>query len=116
MKRKLAGIYLIKHRSGFLYVGMSVSIFERWQSHYTSIKIKKHSSPDFMNLWNATHPSEWTFIILDTLSLTEFRKEHQVKGKAADSLFRKELLKIEREWMSLYSKNIALNADNKHFC
>lgn len=115
MKRKLAGIYLIKHTSGFFYLGYSINIFERWNSHYTTIKIGTHSSPDFMNLWNSTVPSEWSFHILDTLSLTEFRKAHQVKGKQLDSLFRRTLLKKEKEWMSLYSKNLSLNKNNKYF-
>lgn len=115
MKRKLAGIYMIHHKSGFYYIGYSIDIFSRWSNHYTSIKIMKHSSVDLMNLWNSTEPSEWTFRVLETLSLTEFKKETQTKGKACETAFRKKLLLMEKDWMRLYSKNFALNKDNKHF-
>jgi len=115
MKRKLAGIYMIHHKSGFYYIGYSIDIFSRWSSHYTSIKMSTHSSVDLTKLWNSTEVSEWTFRILDTLSITEFKKEHQIKGKALETAFRRKLLNMEKEWMSLYSKNFALNKDNKNF-
>lgn len=115
MKRKLAGIYRIEHRSGYYYIGMSVSIFERWQSHYTSIKIAKHSSTEFMDLWNATEPSEWTFSIEESVSLTEHKKESGLKGKALETSFRQLLLRTERNYMSKISVTWALNKDKKYF-
>jgi hypothetical protein len=115
MKRKLAGIYKIEHSSGYYYIGMSVSILERWQSHYTSIKINKHSSIEFMNLWNSTQPSEWAFSIIESLSLTEHKKVSQTKGKALETSFRQLLLRTERQHMSQHSITWCLNKDKKYF-
>ena len=38
-----------------------------------------------------------------------------MKGKSLETAFRKHLLKLEKEWMSKYSINWALNKDKKHF-
>ncbi|CAB5208311.1 hypothetical protein UFOVP182_1 [uncultured Caudovirales phage] len=115
MKRKLAGIYKIEHSSGYYYIGMSVSIFERWQSHYTSIKINKHSSTEFMNLWNSTKPYEWTFSIIESISITEYKKVSQLKGKELEKGFRQLLLRTERNHMSQHSITWSLNKDKKYF-
>lgn len=115
MKRKLAGIYKIEHKSGYYYIGMSVSIFERWQSHYTSLKILKHSSTEFMNLWNSTDASEWTFTIIVSLSKTNHKKVSGLKGKELETSFRQLLLRTEREVMSGYSITWCLNKDKKYF-
>ena len=113
---KLAGIYKIENiNTGFYYIGMSVDIFSRWGSHYTSIKNKKHSSPLFTTHWLETEPQDWRFSILEYVSITEYKKEHQIKGKALEASFRKHLLAREKNHMSQYSINWALNKNNKHF-
>lgn len=112
---KLAGIYKIEHKSGYYYIGMSVSVMSRWQSHYTSLEQKKHSSTKFQELWNNSEPSEWTFSILQYVSLTDFKKASQFKGKQLANEFRKQLLKEEKEWMKKFSINWCLNKDAKHF-
>jgi len=115
MKIKLAGIYKIEHTSGYYYIGMSVDIFSRWSSHYTSIKLNKHSSKEFMTLWKQTEPSEWSFSILEYVSITEWKKTSQMKGKEAIDGFRTFLLRKEKEWMKKYSINYSLNNNKKHF-
>jgi predicted GIY-YIG superfamily endonuclease len=109
------GIYLIQHNSGYYYLGMSVNVFERWNSHYSQIRILKHSSPKFMKLWNATKPNEWTFRILHHLSKTDFKSITGFKGKELDSKYRKELLMLEKSYMKLYSKTYALNKNDSYF-
>ena len=112
---KMAGIYLITHKSGYYYLGLSKDIFNRWQSHYTNIKLKKHSSTEFQSLWINSKPSDWSFSILEYVSITEYKKQSQMKGKSLETAFRRHLLKLEKEWMSKYSINWALNKDKKHF-
>ena len=122
-KIKLAAIYKIEHISGYYYIGMSVDVFSRWESHYTSIKTGSHSSPAFQKLWESTKPEEWSFTILEYISKTDFKKSIKLKKdpqlkvteKSIDYLFRHELLIKEREWMNKYSRNFALNKDNKYF-
>lgn len=113
---QMAGIYKIENiKTGYYYIGLSVDIFSRWSSHYSSIKTNKHSSTAFTKHWNDTEPQDWQFIILEYISLTEYRKEHGLKGKALKDSFRKHLISKEREWMSKYSINYSLNKDNKYF-
>jgi hypothetical protein len=115
-KIKIAGIYKIEHSSGFYYIGKSSDIFGRWGSHYTSIKMKKHSSPAFMLLWNTTEPIEWTFTILEYHSITEFKIEHpDLKGTELKKQFNRHQLAREKFIMKQYSINYSLNKDNKHF-
>lgn len=114
-KVKMAGIYKIEHISGYYYIGMSVDIFSRWSSHYTSIKMKTHSSTAFMELWNSTNPPEWSFSILENISITTHKEETKLKGKPFENSFRKLLLDKEKEHMKLYSINFSLNKSNKHF-
>jgi hypothetical protein len=115
IKIKCGGIYKIEHQSGYYYVGLSSDCMSRWSSHYTALKLNKHSSPKFQQLWNKSEPSEWFFSILEWVSITEFKKVSQIKGKKAEIEFRKLLLSKEREWMMKFSKNWCLNADDKHF-
>jgi hypothetical protein len=94
---------------------MSVDIFQRWSSHYTSLKSLSHSSPKFKDLWNSTNPTEWQFNILEVCSITEFKNETKLKGAALEKGFRQLLLRTERKWMSNYSKTFCLNKDDKYF-
>jgi hypothetical protein len=115
-KIKLAGIYKILHKpSKQYYIGMSVDIFGRWSGHYTDIKMTRHSSPRFMELWNNTDPTEWQFSIIENVSITVFKIESKLKGKGLVSGFRKHLLEKERYWMSKHKLSLALNADCKWF-
>jgi predicted GIY-YIG superfamily endonuclease len=115
LKIKKAGIYKIEHKSGYYYIGMSKDIFNRWQSHYTNFRLKKHSSTEFMELWNKTDASEWSFTIVKTLSQTDYKRESKLRGKAFDTYFRRLLLDTEKEIMSSYSVNYSLNKNKKHF-
>lgn len=112
---KLAGIYKIEHISGYYYIGMSVDIFSRWSSHYNDIIIGKHSSTELKELWLKTEPSDWLFSILEYVSITEYKKVSQMKGKALQNGFRTLLLSKEKEWMRKYSKTYALNKSNNNF-
>lgn len=115
-KIKMAGIYSIVHNpTGKIYVGMSVDIFSRWSNHYTDMKTGKHSSIDLMNLWLQTEPSDWSFSILEYVSISEYKRVSKMKGKELTNGFRNLLLKKEKENMKLYSINLALNKNNKHF-
>ena len=111
----MAGIYKIEHISGYYYIGMSVDIFSRWSSHYTSIKMLTHSSTSFMDLWNSTKIVDWNFSIIEQVSLTKHKRDTSLKGKSLENSFRKLLLDKEKEQMKLYSINFSLNKSNKHF-
>lgn len=112
-KIKIAGIYIIEHVSGYYYIGMSIDIFSRWQSHITSHRIGKHSSTKFMELFNSTPITEWSFNILEHHSYTEFKNTNGVKNSVVH--FRRFLLTREKICMSLYSVNNALNKNTKYF-
>lgn len=113
---KVGGIYKITHLpSEQYYIGMSISIFTRWQSHFTSLTNKKHSSTAFMELWNNSSATEWQFQILEIISLTDFKLKTGLKGKKLDNAYRKELLRLERYHMSMHSRTYCLNKDDKYF-
>ena len=116
-KIKMAGIYKIENiETGYYYIGYSIDIFgSRWSSHYTLIKTGKHSSPKFQEMWLKTKPEDWRFSVLKYVSITEYKKIHQLKGKSLETSFRRHLLQCEKEIMQTYSKNFALNKDDKHF-
>jgi group I intron endonuclease len=50
---KVSGIYRIVHRdSGRCYIGQSADIGRRWAEHRSLLKLKKHKSKRFQNLWD----------------------------------------------------------------
>lgn len=114
-KIKLAGIYKIEHISGYYYIGKSVDVFSRFSSHYTQLKVSKHSSPKFNELWNLTSINEWSFSILEYVSLSQFKEENNIKGKLLTKTFNTYLLQREKHWMSLYSINYCLNKIDRYF-
>ena len=81
---KMAGIYKIENiQTGYYYIGLSVDIFNRWSSHYTSIKSNKHSSPLLTKHWNETEPQDWRFSILEYISITEYIRVVHMIGSCA---------------------------------
>jgi len=116
LRKKLAGIYKITHTpTEQYYIGMSVDIFNRWASHYTDIKISRHSSTALLELWNESTPTEWKWEILEHVSLSQFKQERKLKGKALEQAFRNHLLTLEKKWMKLHSSTFSLNKNKKHF-
>jgi hypothetical protein len=112
----MAGIYKIENIiTGYYYIGYSIDIFSRWSSHYTLIKTGKHSSPKLTDHWNSTEPTQWSFSILEYVSITKYKKVSNLKGKSLETSFRRHLLQREKYHMKMYSKNYALNKDDKHF-
>lgn len=106
---------LYNKRTEEYYIGMSVDIFGRWGSHYSDIKMSKHSSPKLVKLWNSSQITDWEFKILEVISKTDYKKQTGFKGKKFNDSFRTLLLNKEREHMKLYSATYALNKDNKYF-
>lgn len=104
---------MIKHLSGFYYIGMSNDIFSRWSSHYSSMKTGSHSSTKFQFLFLGSDITEWSFTVLESHSFTKWKKENGTKD--ATKLFRRFLLDREKVVMSNYFVDYALNKDNKHF-
>lgn len=116
MKIKVSGIYMIQNKStGLYYIGLSTDIFSRWQSHYTQLKIKKHSSQRFQDLFNKTPFTDWSFNILEVVSESVFRQTSDVPRKKLKSAYKSYLLERERHWMSMYEKSFCLNQDDKFF-
>ena len=111
----MGGIYKIEHISGKYYIGMSVDIFGRWGSHYSSIRKGGHSSPLFQDLFLSSQPHHWTFSILEYVSISEFKKSFEGTKKQCDAEFKKWLLQREKYWMGLHRKADALNANVRYF-
>lgn len=109
---KCAGIYKISI-GDYYYIGMSVDIFGRWQSHYTNLVLNKHSSAKLQEMFNKIE--DFRFEILEKVSKKLEKQKSELSGKSFDNHFRKLLLQKEKEWMKLHSINFALNKDDKHF-
>ena len=67
--------------------------------------MNKHHSPKLQKLWNESKIEDWTFRILEYISLSEFKKTTEYKGKKLKDEFNKLLRKKEKEWMCKYSIN-----------
>jgi len=115
LKVKITGIYKIEHKSGYYYLGQSVSIADRWSQHITDLYLNKHSSPLFQELWDKSSITDWNFSIIKQISKTELKSKSKLRGKQFDSYLRKELLREEKEIMALFNMDKALNKQNKHF-
>ena len=112
----MAGIYSIVHiPTGRIYIGMSVDIFTRWQSHYSQMRMGTHTSTALTYLWSQTEPSEWSFSVLEYISISEYKRVSQMTGKQLTNGFRTLLLKREKHHMKNHSINLSLNKNNKSF-
>ena len=116
IKIKLSGIYKIEHiDSGMVYIGKSLDIFSRWSSHYTNIKFQKHTSI-LLQQYLTEYPLEsFSFMVLEYVSKTEYKKQSKLKGKAFNKQFNTYLHSRERYWMSQYDIKLSLNKNNKQF-
>lgn len=113
-KVKLSCIYKISI-GDYYYIGKSTDGFSRWSSHYTLLKLNKHHSPKLQDKFNELGVTSLNFSVLEYVSITEFKKSHQTKGKELKTQFNRYLLTKEKEWMKLHSKNFCLNSDDKNF-
>ena len=113
-KIKCSCIYIIECGE-YYYIGKSVDVFSRFSSHYTSLKLNKHHSQKLQDKYNELGLQGLTFRVLEYVSITEYKKSSGLKGKQLKYQFNKLLLNKEKEWMSKYSINFSLNADNKYF-
>ena len=114
IKIKLAGIYKISIGE-YYYIGKSLSIYDRWQSHYTKLKVGNHHSPALQLKFNELGVTSLTFSILEYVSITEYKKVSQMKGKELKTQFNRHLFNLEKKWMKSHSINFALNKNNKDF-
>ena len=113
-KVKCAGIYKISIGE-YYYIGKSIDTFSRWSSHYTLLKQGSHHSPELQCKFNELGVVGLTFSILEYVSLTEYKKENQMKGKELKKSFNIYLLSREKFHMSNHSINFCLNKDKKYF-
>ena len=113
-RRKIGGIYIIEI-GDYYYIGKSVDIYMRWNSHYNDLTMGKHSSPLLQEMFNKYGVTSMNMRILEYISRTEYKSRTKLKGKEADKQFNRYLLNKEKEWMNKYSINYALNKMNKHF-
>jgi hypothetical protein len=113
-KIKCGGIYIIEI-DDYYYVGYSTDVIGRWMNHYKDLKLGKHHSPKLQEKFNEFGITAITFRVLEYISITEFKKDKDLKGKQLNNLYRKYLLMKEKEWMKKYSKNWCLNNYDKWF-
>lgn len=114
VKIKCAGIYKIEIGE-YYYIGMSINIFSRFQSHYNDLVLNKHSSPKLQEKFNEEGIEKLNFRVLERVSLTKHKNISKLKGKSLETSFRRLLLFKEKQWMKLHSINFTLNNNNKHF-
>ena len=84
---------------------MSRDIFSRWQSHYTSLIIGKHSSHELQDLFNNIQITGLRFMVLFKIKTT---------GKKKVEIAR-ELRDKEKEIMGMFSQDNSLNKMKKYF-
>lgn len=114
LKIKLGGIYIIEV-GDYYYIGKSVDIYSRWQSHYTQLHLGKHHSPALQEQYNQYGVVGLTFRVLEYVSITEYKKLSQLKGKQLTYQFNRHLLSKEKLWMAKYSITYSLNKNNTYF-
>ncbi len=114
LKIKLGGIYIIEV-GDYYYIGKSVDIYSRWQSHYTQLYLGKHHSPKLQEQYNQYGVAGLSFRVLEYVSITEYKKLSQLKGKQLTYQFNRNLLSKEKLWMSKYSITYSLNKNNTYF-
>lgn len=112
---KTGGIYLIKHTSGYFYIGLTTDFSTRWGGHLTQLIIGTHHSDKFQSLFRKTKIEEWSFHILKHLSKTEVRQSTKLKGKELEKIYNTMLKDLEKEYMGMYDKEMSLNTQNKWF-
>lgn len=113
-KIKCAGVYVIEV-GNFYYIGKSVSIFDRFNTHYSNLMKGVHHSKKLQNAFNQVGITKLKFRVLETFNITDLKAVTQLKGKELEKAFDKLLLEKEKEWMKKYSVKLALNSDNKFF-
>lgn len=113
-KRKCGGIYIIEI-DNYYYIGKSTNVWERWSSHYTNLKLNKHSSTKLQKKFNEFGVEKMSFRVIEYISITEFSLKNKLIGKSLKSAYNKFLLFKEKEWMKKYSINYSLNKINRYF-
>ena len=66
-KKKHAGIYIIELKDS-CYIGQSVDIFSRWNTHLTQLFSEKHHNKYLLELFNNNNYRDITFKILKLCS------------------------------------------------
>lgn len=85
-----SGVYLITNTvNGYVYVGSSVSLSERFSVHRSRLNLGKHSNPRLQAAWNKYGESSFTFSILEIVESTG----ESMKDK---------LLIVEKKWFDHY--------------
>ena len=114
-KIKIAGIYKISI-GDYYYIGKSKSCFERWANgHIPLLVMNKHHSPELQERYLREGLTSFRFEILETVSLSLYKKESGLKGKELEKSFNRLLLEKEKKHMNSYSINFCLNKDKKYF-
>jgi len=125
-KIKIASIYKIsilnkEDNETYVYIGMSKDTFSRWSNHIQLLYFKKHSSPKMQSLFDNNTLEDFKFEIIEKISTTDLKEilSTQLNKKCTikefNNYLRTHLLKREKYHMSTYSKEYALNKDNKYF-
>jgi predicted GIY-YIG superfamily endonuclease len=67
-EKKIIGIYKITHKTGYFYIGCSLNIIKRWDSHLKMLEKNKHHCKDFQKIYNDSEINDFTFEILETIN------------------------------------------------
>ena len=69
------GIYCIENKvNGKKYIGQSVNIEERWQTHKSKLKDNKHINSYLQNSWNKNGESAFEFSIIELCDVNELNE------------------------------------------
>lgn len=74
----MIGIYKIENLyNGKVYIGQSVNIENRWQSHIHALEINEHSNKHLQNSWNKYGSSVFIFTVLEECTEDKLTEREQ---------------------------------------
>ena len=72
-RKKHSGIYLLKIKDSY-YIGQSVDIFSRWNTHLTQLFAETHHNKHLVELFNSNSYRDIEFSILKLCKKSELNK------------------------------------------
>lgn len=80
-----SGIYKIQHASGKAYVGSSQNMSIRWKDHKNQLRSGKHHSIKLQNAWNKHTEIEFSFEVIEEVSIDRLIEREQYWMDAMDA-------------------------------
>lgn len=85
--KNVAGVYCILNRvNGKRYIGSSIYVFSRIDTHKRKLKKRYHPNPILQNAWNKHGESNFEFTVLETMAYKNVDDVTKLEQKYIDTL------------------------------